>query len=470
MRDRGADAARDTRRPSRRPPIFDAALWTDVDVERARRRERLQAQLLVGGDVLGVGLAAALFAVQSITAAIMVAGLLLALATSGDYRRPRVTLSATVDLPRLVARLAIPLVLVTVDAAIQPVDTWVFEFVVAAAGAVIALRFVTFALIRELRIRGAIRQRAVIVGAGVLGAQLAEYMERHRVLGIDVVGLVDDSPAEDGRPLLGTVDELPQLLHRTAARYVILAYGSASDTQTVDVIRTLPAGRVEVFVVPRFFELGAAAGDPLADDAWGVPLVWLRRRAVRDANLRAKRAFDICMSAVLLFITAPLLAAAALAVAVSSKGPILFRQRRIGQHGRAFDLLKLRSMTINTDSDTTWNVALDVRVTPVGRLLRRSSLDELPQLINVLKGDMSLVGPRPERPFYVLQFEETIPRYRDRHRAPVGLTGWAQIHGLRGDSSIDDRVRFDNNYIEHWSIWRDLSILARTLSAMLRGE
>jgi lipopolysaccharide/colanic/teichoic acid biosynthesis glycosyltransferase len=169
-------------------------------------------------------------------------------------------------------------------------------------------------------------------------------------------------------------------------------------------------------------------------------------------------------------LAAPLLAAAALAVAVSSKGPILFRQRRIGQHGRPFDLLKLRSMTINNDSDTTWNVALDVRVTRVGRILRRTSLDELPQLINVLKGDMSLVGPRPERPFYVLQFEETIPRYRDRHRAPVGLTGWAQIHGLRGDSSIDDRVRFDNNYIEHWSIWRDLSILARTLSAMLRGE
>ena len=186
--------------------------------------------------------------------------------------------------------------------------------------------------------------------------------------------------------------------------------------------------------------------------------------------LRAKRTFDIVVSLVVLSLTLPLLALGALAVALTSKGPILFCQRRIGQHGRPFDLLKLRSMELNPDSDTTWNVRADVRVTRVGRVLRRTSLDELPQLFNVLKGDMSLVGPRPERPFYVLQFEKSVPRYQDRHRAPVGLTGWAQIHGLRGNSSIDDRVRFDNIYIEHWSIWRDLSILARTFSAMLRGE
>lgn len=469
MRSRRAQARVSSFAEARRPPMFDASLWTDVDVERARRRERLQAQLLAAGDVCAVVTAAALFAYRSLTAAVVIGLLLVGLVTSGDYRRPRVTLSVTADLPRLAARLAIPLVIVTLDAAVQPVEPWVFTFVVAAAGLVIAFRFVTFAIIRLLRVRGVIRQRAVIVGAGALGTQIAEFMEIHRVLGIDVVGLVDDSPAADGRPLLGTVNELPSLLHRTAARYVILAFGSSADVDAVDVVRSLPAGRVEVFVVPRFFELGAAAGDPLVDEAWGVPLVWLRRRAVREGNLRAKRAFDIVVSAFLLLLTAPLLAAAALAVAVSSKGPILFRQRRIGQHGRPFDLLKLRSMTVNSDSDTTWNVALDVRVTRIGRLLRRSSLDELPQLINVLKGDMSLVGPRPERPFYVLQFEETIPRYRDRHRAPVGLTGWAQIHGLRGDSSIDDRVRFDNNYIEHWSIWRDLSILARTFSAMLRG-
>jgi exopolysaccharide biosynthesis polyprenyl glycosylphosphotransferase len=470
VRNRRAHARLEEAFPAARPPMFDASLWTDVDVERARRRERLQSQLLAVGDVCAVGVSALLFAVGSLTASVVVGLLLVALFTSGDYRRPRITLSVTTDLPRLVGRLAIPLVLVTLDAAVQSVDAWVFTFVVASAALIIAFRFCTFAVIRLLRVRGVIRQRAVIVGAGALGAQLAEYFTVHRVLGIDVVGLVDDSPAEDGRPLLGTVSDLPTVLHRTAARYVILAYGSSVDTHTVDVVRSLPAGRTEVFVVPRFFELGAAAGDPLVDEAWGIPLVWLRRRAVREGNLRAKRAFDIVVSACLLLLAAPLLAAAALAVAVSSKGPILFRQRRIGQHGRPFDLLKLRSMTINNDSDTTWNVALDVRVTRVGRILRRTSLDELPQLINVLKGDMSLVGPRPERPFYVLQFEETIPRYRDRHRAPVGLTGWAQIHGLRGDSSIDDRVRFDNNYIEHWSIWRDLSILARTLSAMLRGE
>jgi len=266
------------------------------------------------------------------------------------------------------------------------------------------------------------------------------------------------------------VQQLPEILRSYGARYVILAFGSASDTDTVDVLRSLPAGRVEIFIVPRFFEVGAAAGDPLVDDVWGIPLIWLRRRASRETMLRAKRTFDVIFAVTVLLLTLPLLAAGALAVAVTSKGPIMFRQRRIGQHGRPFDLLKLRSMALNTDSDTTWSVAADARVTRVGRVLRRTSLDELPQLFNVIKGDMSLVGPRPERPFYVTQFEKTVPRYQDRHRAPVGLTGWAQIHGLRGNSSIDDRVRFDNIYIEHWSIWRDLSILARTFSAMLRGE
>ena len=474
MRNRGATALNAAEhleaRPRPRLHTVDVGLWTDADVERARRRMRLESRLLASGDMAAIGLVASVVVIWSITAIILILAILLNLVSSGDYRRPRVTLSVTADMPRLLSRLAVPVLLVALDASVQRVDLWVFKFVIVSAAAVVLCRFLSFGFIRVLRVRNITRQRAVIVGAGVVGAQLAHFLSTHAELGIDPVGFVDGSSSETGTPVLGPVEDLPAILAATGARYVVLAFGSSADTDTVEVLRSLPAGRVEIFIVPRFFEVGAAAGDPLVDDVWGIPLIWLRRRGSRENMLRAKRTFDVVASSLLLLVTLPLLAMGALAVAVTSKGPILFRQRRIGQHGREFDVIKLRSMEINTDSDTMWTVSTDMRVTRVGRVLRRTSLDELPQLINVIKGDMSLVGPRPERPFYVLQFEKTVPRYQDRHRAPVGLTGWAQIHGLRGDSSIDDRVRFDNIYIEHWSIWRDLSILARTFSAMLRGD
>src|SRR5207248_10962202 len=150
-------------------------------------------------------------------------------------------------------------------------------------------------------------------------------------------------------------------------------------------------------------------------------------------------------------------------------GPIFFRQKRIGQRGQVFELLKFRTMPPNEDSDTTWSVADDGRRTPVGALMRRISLDELPQLLNVLRGEMSLVGPRPERPFFVDQFRVAVPGYDDRHRVPAGMTGWAQVHGLRGDTSIPDRAKFDNHYVENWSLWRDVVILFRTLGSVLPG-
>jgi lipopolysaccharide/colanic/teichoic acid biosynthesis glycosyltransferase len=156
------------------------------------------------------------------------------------------------------------------------------------------------------------------------------------------------------------------------------------------------------------------------------------------------------------------------AVKLSSPGPVLFRQRRIGQAGREILVPKFRSLRVNHQSDTQWSVDDDPRVTSVGRLLRRTSIDELPQLWSVLKGDMSLVGPRPERPLFVRRFSSDVDGYRDRHRLPVGLTGWAQVHGLRGDTSIGRRARYDNQYIEHWTLWRDLVIITRTVTEVFR--
>jgi lipopolysaccharide/colanic/teichoic acid biosynthesis glycosyltransferase len=185
-----------------------------------------------------------------------------------------------------------------------------------------------------------------------------------------------------------------------------------------------------------------------------------------------KRVFDVAVSATALLLLSPLLAVTALAVWIPDRhAPIIFRQHRIGRNGAQFTLYKFRSMrpAPPDDSDTSWNAQVTSRVSTVGKLIRKSSIDELPQLWNVVKGDMSLVGPRPERPHFVEQFQDSVPSYRARHRMKAGLTGWAAIHGLRGDTSIDDRAMYDNFYIENWSVWLDIRIIILTVGAVIRG-
>jgi exopolysaccharide biosynthesis polyprenyl glycosylphosphotransferase len=252
-------------------------------------------------------------------------------------------------------------------------------------------------------------------------------------------------------------------------RRVIVAFGAAREADLVAVLRAAAALPVAVYCVPRFFELRVPRERVRSDDLWGIPLVRLSAPGLRTFERIVKRALDVIVACLALLLTAPILAIAACAVRLTSPGPILFRQDRVGRGGRVFPLLKFRSMLVNDDSDTAWSVAHDDRVTRVGRFLRKTSVDELPQLLNILRGEMSLVGPRPERPHFVELFSSEVPRYRDRLRMPAGLTGWAQVHGLRGDTSIVERVRFDNAYIENWSLWLDLVILARTLREALMG-
>jgi lipopolysaccharide/colanic/teichoic acid biosynthesis glycosyltransferase len=184
----------------------------------------------------------------------------------------------------------------------------------------------------------------------------------------------------------------------------------------------------------------------------------------------AKRALDIAVASSVLIVTAPILTASALAIKVSGPGPVLYRQARIGRHGRSFEILKFRTMTAEEELEPSWAIAHH-RVTRVGRVLRRASIDELPQLINVLKGDMSIVGPRPERPHFVEQFSEVVPGYADRHRVHGGITGLAQVNGRsRGLDSIPERVRLDNAYIESQSLWGDIVIMIRTLQVVFRGD
>jgi exopolysaccharide biosynthesis polyprenyl glycosylphosphotransferase len=225
---------------------------------------------------------------------------------------------------------------------------------------------------------------------------------------------------------------------------------------------------VIVHVVPRLFEL-STSHKPV-ETICGIPLVRLRPDTAQFRRWALKRLLDLVGAAFGLVVLAPILLACALAVRFESgRHSILFRQERVTRDGRPFTILKFRSLTPSSEAESQlkWNINHDARLGKVGKFLRFSSLDELPQLINVLRGDMSLVGPRPERPFFVEEFQRQYAGYDDRHRVPAGLTGWSQIHGLRGDTSIEERVRFDNHYIEYWSLGLDVKIILRTVGAML---
>jgi exopolysaccharide biosynthesis polyprenyl glycosylphosphotransferase len=382
-------------------------------------------------------------------------------------RRHRLRPSAAADVVPIVSTMAVAAVVVGGVVPEQDLAR-LARATLVAAGLVVAGRSVSYAVLRALRSRGLLAEPTILVGEGTVAAALAETLERrpeHGLRPVAVVGAEGTSLAD--LPLEGPVDALPEAVRRTGATRVVVAFTRRRDEELVAVLRRLDGVPVEVFVVPRLFELGTAPDT--TQEVWGLPIVHVRRPALRGVAWRAKRAVDVVVAGVGLLLLSPLLAAAALAVRASGPGPILFRQKRIGQDGRPIEILKFRTLEVNEDSDTTWSVENDGRLTRAGRILRETHLDELPQLLSVLRGEMSLVGPRPERPFFVDLFSASIPRYADRHRVPVGLTGWAQVHGLNGDTSIEERARFDNRYIETWSLGRDLVILLRTAGAVLRG-
>jgi exopolysaccharide biosynthesis polyprenyl glycosylphosphotransferase len=333
--------------------------------------------------------------------------------------------------------------------------------------AVVSLRTASHAGIRRLRAGGRLAEGTLILGAGALGCEVARTLLEHPEYGLEPVGLLDGfEPSGAPVPVLGTVGQLDQILAHCDVRHVIIAFGATRDLDLVPVVRACDDRSVDVHVVPRFFELGVPIDGPDVDNVWGIPLQRLRRPVLQRHARVTKRAFDVLVSSLALALVSPVLVVLAVLVRRSSPGPIFFRQRRTGQRGQPIEVLKFRSMRVRDDADTRW--VADDSVTPIGRVMRRTSLDELPQLINVLRGDMSLVGPRPERPFFVARFAEEVPRYQDRHRVPVGMTGWAQVHGLRGDTPIDQRARFDNQYVENWSLARDVAILFHTLWAVAR--
>jgi exopolysaccharide biosynthesis polyprenyl glycosylphosphotransferase len=328
-------------------------------------------------------------------------------------------------------------------------------------------RSISYAVIRRMRARPAWQENAIILGAGKVAQELTAALADHPEYGLQVIGALDEVEGTERLPVLGPPAMLGRLIRDQKVTRVLLAYGPFRDATVVDAVRTAARHGVDVEMVPRLYDAGSSPDRPEFEQVRGIPLYRLHRAAPHTRSWRAKRVFDVVVAGVMLVLTAPVLAALAIAVRVSSPGPILFRQVRIGQHGDPFALLKFRSMRVNDDSDSTWNVAADDRVTSIGRIMRRTSLDELPQLWNVLIGDMALVGPRPERPAFVEQFSQEVDGYDTRHRLPVGLTGLAQVHDARGDTPITERARLDNHYIEHWSLWRDIRIVIDTVRVVI---
>jgi len=391
------------------------------------------------------------------------------LGASGAYRT-RMTLSALDAAPWLCTRLAAPLLLLAPAAWVGGNVAALLKVALVAVPTLVIARSCSYALLRHLRRAGRLVEPAVILGAGEIGVELEHAFHALPELGVTTIGFLDHVLDDDlPAPLLGDVDSLPALLGDKDVSRVIVAFGPARESELVSVLRTAVQYDVDVHVVPRFFDCGVTPEGPDTDDVQGIPLYRVRRAALRAPAWFLKRILDVAVSGVVLVVTAPLFAVLAVAVKLSSPGPVFFRQERIGQDSHTIDVPKFRTLRVNHDSDTHWSADQDPRVTGIGRLLRATSLDELPQFWSVFTGQMSLVGPRPERAFFATRFGRTIRGYNDRHRLPAGLTGWAQVHGLRGDTSIPERARYDNQYIEHWSLWRDIVILVRTVGEVFRS-
>ncbi|KAA0118853.1 sugar transferase [Mycolicibacterium sp. P9-22] len=339
-----------------------------------------------------------------------------------------------------------------------------------AVALVVIGRVLTTRLCAMGRSSGIARHHTILVGGGPVAAELARILSEHREYGLIVDGFVDDGdcrPAEAFAPRLGRLTDLDMAVVTRGADTVLVADGAFDEHALIEAVRTKECLNAELLVVPRMHHFHTLTG--LADHIGSIPIMRIRNPNLRGPARLIKRVFDVVSSAAALIALSPVLAAAALAVRLEGGPGIIFRQVRVGRDGKQFELLKFRSMrpANEAESQTQWSVATDNRVGPVGRFLRCTSIDELPQLWNILRGDMTVVGPRPERPHFVEQFSTQFDRYAHRHRVQVGLTGFAQVSGLRGDTSIADRARYDNFYIENWSLWLDIKIIFRTFREVI---
>ena len=323
----------------------------------------------------------------------------------------------------------------------------------------IALRM----FLRHLRATGYNQKHILLIGAGPVAESYLKAISADRDLGYHAIGYVSTTQNPNS-PLshLGSLDELAAVLEQYHPDEVVSAVEVEDFRRTAEIIVACETAGIKLSIIPFFADF--MPSNPQFDHVGGVPLLNIRRIPLDNwANAFVKRTMDIVGSGLLLILTSPIMLFCAVGVKLSSPGPIFFKQERVGRNKQNFYMYKFRSMRVNSQQNTGWSSKHDSRKTKFGAFLRKFSLDEFPQFLNVLKGDMSLVGPRPEVPFYVEQFKHEVPLYMVKHQVRPGITGWAQVNGLRGDTSIKARIEHDVYYIEHWSVLLDIKILFMTL-------
>ena len=330
----------------------------------------------------------------------------------------------------------------------------------------VLLRLGILAYLKRGRRQGRFMRRVLIIGAGRIGRRLEDAFRQYPWMGFETVGFLDDAKSDGD--VIGTTDDLGTVLDRfdgagTPVQYVYIALPISATDRITELANEMSTRLAHVCLVPDLFQLDIL--NSRITDIGGLPVIHMIDEAPLDFRRAIKRVGDIVFSMLFLLLTSPLLLLISLAVKASSRGPVFYRQERMGLNGLTFNMLKFRSMPVDAEkqSGAVWAKQGEKRATRVGAFLRKTSLDELPQFINVLKGDMSVVGPRPERPVFIEQFRGQIPKYMLRHKMKAGITGWAQVNGWRGDTSIEKRIEFDLYYIQNWSLRLDLKIMIMTL-------
>ncbi|MET0732498.1 MAG: undecaprenyl-phosphate glucose phosphotransferase [Casimicrobiaceae bacterium] len=330
-------------------------------------------------------------------------------------------------------------------------------------------------MLRALRSRGYNVRRIAIVGAGTLGREIARRLRRLPWSGFEISGFYDDDAAlpgtlVEGLRVHGPVDQILRDLDGESIDQIWIALPLRADNRIRELLDGLRRHSVEVRFVPDIFNF-TLLHHSLTEIA-GLPVISLTASPLQGVNRVLKKLEDVIVSVMVIAVTFPLMVLIAVGIKASSPGPVFYRQERVTWNGARFHILKFRTMPVDTEASSgpVWSTQNESRATPFGAFLRRTSLDELPQFINALRGEMSVVGPRPERPEFVERFKEEIPGYMQKHLVKAGITGWAQVNDLRGETDLRERIQYDLYYIEHWSLWFDLRIIALTFLHIVRSR
>jgi exopolysaccharide biosynthesis polyprenyl glycosylphosphotransferase len=459
----------------REEPEPPTAVLPYVGSVASKRTRALRAWMITAPVDVAALLAPLLVTTQYWRGTLVAAGLTVVIFTAGGLYHARRHVSILDELPSLCAWILAAAATVAVIAAMRhdsvEYGAGFMRGVALSGGLVIAGRIATRMLTVIARKRRWVEHNAIVIGTGPTAVELARLLRRHPRYGLRFAGWVDaEGGAGAAAPVIGTLDELEQTIRMVECEVLIVADTDVPESRLMEVLRRPACAECDLWVVPRLWGSHAQGRQP--DHIGAIPVVQARHIALTGPRWWVKRASDIVFASFALALLSPVLLLCAIATFLEGGRGIFFRQERIGQYGKRFQVIKFRSMRPRDEreSETQWSIADDLRVGPVGRFMRRTSLDELPQLWNILRGDMTVVGPRPERPYFVEKFSAEHPDYAMRHRVPVGLTGLAQVSGLRGDTPISDRARFDNYYIENWSLWLDIKVLLRTIAEVLRGS